>query len=283
VVRFRTDSKKIGIKAKFHIILGMQHMASSGADGFDLYEGMGKSAKLIKNMFPTDKKIDQTVETDGVMKDYTIYFPLYAGVDSVKIGLDKDAKIESATPHKIKLPFLYYGSSITQGGCASRPGNCYTALVAREFDAPMINMGFSGSAMGEEYMSDMISEIPMSVFFLDYDYNATSPEHLEKTHYKFYKKIRNVQPDISIVMMSGVRSASADISDAKKRKEIIISSFERAKAEGDSNVYFVDGLKLFGDVPADGCTVELCHPTDLGFYLMAQGTKKVVNEFIYKI
>ena len=278
VVRFRTDSGRIGLKVEYSELCLMGHMPRTGESGFDLYRGSGADMTFVANMVtmqPEEKELEQTVTVKGKMEDYCLFFPLYAGVNTVKIGFESAARVEAPTPHAVEKPFVFYGSSITQGGCASRPANCHAALISRALDAQMVNLGFSGNAKGETYMAELASEIDMSVFILDYDHNAPTPEHLQETHYPFYEIIRKNRPQVPIVMVSGVRTANAD---TYRRRQVIMESYLKAKNSGDQKVYFVDGMSLFGDIPLDNCTVDLCHPTDLGFHFMAKGIIPTVRE-----
>ena len=112
------------------------------------------------------------------MRQITINFPLYSAVSSLEIGLQETAVVESPTPYRVETPVVFYGSSITQGGCASRPGNCYTAVLSRRLDFDHVNLGFSGSGKAEQEMADYIAGLDMSVFVYDYDHNAPNLAHL---------------------------------------------------------------------------------------------------------
>ena len=140
-----------------------------------------------KNEIPYPLVTNLLRNGNGLMRDYSLYMPLFNGVLSLEIGVDPNAKFEQPTSHKIKKPIVFYGSSITHGACASRTSLCYPALVCRDVDAPMVNLGFAGNAKGEPKMAELISKLDMSVFVYDYDYNAPNAAHLKKTHEKFFK------------------------------------------------------------------------------------------------
>ncbi len=175
-VRFRSDSKIIAVRAKLAYSSDMNHMPRAGSAGFDLYRGTGKHAIHCGTAQPSRDQIDlETIlfENDGGETfDWILNMPLYGGAESVEIGILPDAKLEKPTPHKVKKPVLFYGSSITQGGCASRPGNAYTSMLCRAVDAPQINLGFSGCGRGEEAMARTIAELDLAAFVMDYDHNA---------------------------------------------------------------------------------------------------------------
>lgn len=54
----------------------------------------------------------------------------------------------------------------------------------------------------------------------------------------------------------------------RQRRDVIRRTYENALKAGDKNVYFVDGDTLFGNSERTACTVDRCHPNDLGFERM---------------
>ena len=151
-VRFRSDSPILSIRAKLAYSFDMNHMPRAGSEGFDSYCSPDGDVPLYNKTVQPNR--DQTeIEAllgvspkKGSLCDWLVNFPLYGGVESVEIGIVKGSRLEAPTPHRIARPILFYGSSITQGGCASRPGNAYTSMLCRALDAPQINLGFSGSS-----------------------------------------------------------------------------------------------------------------------------------------
>jgi len=275
-VRFRTDSKYIAIRAKLVYSSDMNHMPRAGSAGFDIYRGLGSKTNHVGTAQPNrdQEQMEQVLywnSRPGVMEDFFVNLPLYGGCAEIEIGLAPEAKLEPPTPHKVKLPVFFYGSSITQGGCASRPGNAYTSMLCRAVDAPQVNLGFSGAGKGEIAVAKAMAKVPMAAFVFDYDHNAPNPEHLAATHEKFFKAIRAKQPDVPVIFMS-----SCDVwfefpeicKDKERRRDIIYKTYENAVKAGDKHVYFIDGRDLFGKTDRSACTVDRCHPNDLGFYRM---------------
>lgn len=278
-VRFKTSAKVVMLQAKLAHSLDMNHMPRAGSCGFDSYIHTDQSYVYHKTLQPTRDHVDgkkllsgEIICNDsGEEKEYMINFPLYGGAKSVQIGVPEGEKILPPSPHKIKLPVVFYGSSITQGGCASRPGNAYTSMLCRAVDAEQINLGFSGSAKGEKAMAELIAGLPMSVFVLDYDHNAPNEKSLAETHGEFFRIIREAQPDLPVIMISRCdifAPTHPKHGNLNNRKEIIRKTYLDAIARGDKNVYFIDGATLFGKVDRDACTVDGTHPNDLGFYRM---------------
>lgn len=280
-IRFKTDSAYIAIKAVMPQIAKMSHFALTGSAGFDLYFG---NEEIFVKTFAPPYSIENGFESvikvkHGEMRQYTINFPLYSGISELYIGLEDTASLLPPDPYKIEKPIVFYGSSITQGGCASRPGNSYESRVSRALSAEFINLGFSGSCRAEEEMAHYIKTLDMSAFVYDYDHNSRNPEYLASTHQKFFQLVREAKPELPILILSrpeAVLKGSALVS-----KEIIEKTFTDAKAEGDQNVYFLDGPKLMKLAGTDG-TVDGCHPNDLGFYSMAEAVIAVLKPVLCK-
>ncbi len=280
-VRFKTNSRYIGIIAQMPEVGKMPHFAFTGSIGFDLYADVGGKERYIHSFIPTvdiENLLTSGYDTEqNEMREYTINFPLYSSVEKLYIILDNDARVLPARKYKIEVPVVYYGSSITQGGCASRPGNSYEAMISRSFDCNYINLGFSGNAKGEKEIADYIASLDMSVFVYDYDYNAPSAEHLRDTHSKMFNIIRKSHPNLPIVIMSrpwyGIKAW------VKTRYNIVYDTYKQAKNNGDESVYFVDVIKEIEESGVcDSFSVDGCHPNDLGFFCMANALEKTLRK-----
>lgn len=289
-VRFKTNSEYIAISAKQgDTICLMSHMAFCGSTGFDMYsKENGKYTHEFTYMPWTGVeggiKVRDNKGFDGIyhfgsseMRDITINFPLYNNVEDLYIGVSENAEILEGDEYFCDKPALCYGSSITQGGCASRPGNAYSNILSRMFDIDFYNLGFSGSARGEEAMAHFIADMDLKLFVYDYDHNAPTVEHLEATHEKFFKIIRSKNPDLPVIMIT--RPQFYKDENREMRKEVVYTTYKNALNNGDKNVYFIDGSKFF-DECGDGATVDKCHPNDLGFHYMALGIAEVMKEIL---
>lgn len=269
-VRFMTDSSYVAINVKMPIFARMPHFALTGSSGFDLYvkkDGVQHYAGTFTPPYNTDDMYESVINLGGKeLREITINMPTYSDVSELYIGIEKSAKLEKAPDYKHTKPIVYYGSSITQGGCVSRPGNTYQGIIERRFDTDYINLGFSGSARGEDTIADYIKNLSMSVFVYDYDYNAPTVEHLRATHERMFLRIREQNPDLPIVMMS--RPNYFLDTEAKQRFDIVKATYDNAVSRGDKNVYLIGGPTLMAKAEYEG-TVDGCHPNDLGFYSMA--------------
>lgn len=283
-VRFCTDSKYIAICAIMENAPPMAHMPLAGQSGFDLYRKLKDDAtERYYHTFipPIGMKTGYTSAfyTDGALADYTIHFPLYDGVRELYIALKADAVLTGATSYRKMAPIVYYGSSITQGGCASHPGNSYQAIITRNLNVDFINLGFSGCCKGEDAMMQYLADMDMSIFVCDYDHNAPDAEHLENTHLSLYRAIRKKHASIPIIIIS----APTILLEPQKyvpRREIVCSTYQIALAEGDKNIHYIDGAELFAGHDWDACTVDGVHPNDLGFYRMAKRLEKDIIKVI---
>ncbi len=269
-VRFSTDSTTFTLIVEYGGLEVMSHMAISGCCGFALCQNVGEEELFYKGAYPSlkdqERFVWQVPLRGSGMREYTLHFPLYQGVKKVYVGLDKGASVGKGKPYRKEKPILYYGSSITQGGCASRADTSYPAFICKRNNVDFVNLGFSGNAKAEEKMIDHLAGIDCSVFVFDYDYNAPDAEYLQKTHYPAYKRYREKKPDVPVLFISKPDEPTEDYT--AKRAEIVKASYERAKAEGDERVYYIDGRTLF-EKEWQNCTVDSCHPTDFGFYQMS--------------
>ncbi len=275
-VRFKTDSSFMGISVKYRDMEKMSHFPLSGSAGFDLYAG-SKHINTFRPAFDVSTEMSGEVELKGgEIKEYTLNFPLYSTVREVYIILDKDAQLLPPDPYKYEKPVLFYGSSITQGGCASRPGTSYESILSRKYNFNFINLGFSGNAKGEDEIADYMANTDMSVFVLDYDHNAPTAEHLLATHSKVFKAVRETHPNIPIICVTRPVSEPEEYAT---RREIVVGTVNSAKAGGDQNVFFVD-MRDYLDKQGilEECSVDLCHPNDLGFYFMAKAFEDIFNQ-----
>ncbi|MBR1984099.1 MAG: hypothetical protein IKA12_05390, partial [Clostridia bacterium] len=203
-VCFRTDSKTVAIMAE----VSAYHSASFtgiALCGFDLNvkeNGKFHRRKIFRPKDDISLPYSGLVELAGGEKEILIHMPNYGAVKSLKIGVVKGSKLEALNPYRKDIkPILYYGSSITQGGAASVPGNTYENIIGVRTNVDFVNLGFSGWAKGEPKMAEYIAKQDMSLFVYDYDHNAGLKLYKE-THYAFYKTIRDANPNLPILVVT---------------------------------------------------------------------------------
>ncbi len=280
---FRTDSKYIALRADVsEAACDMNHMPRTGSSGFDLFEHRSCGDFYVGACRPVPEclkgKFFEAMllyNAGPGMHSYRLNLPLYGSVSNFALGFAPGAKIEPPEPFALPDPVLFYGSSITQGGCASRPGNNYCTMLCRKLNLEQINLGFSGNAKGEAIVAEAIAGLRLSLLVYDYDHNAPNPEHLARTHEPFFRIIRNARPELPVLMMT--RGDKPD----PRCTAIVRATYEHALAAGDRKVRFIDGREFFAclEDPNMG-TVDGCHPTDLGFYCMYQRILPVMREIL---
>lgn len=291
-VRFQTNSRKIAVRGKLMHASEMHHMPPTGQSGFDLYFGAPGKQRFFNNtkFTPKDTEFEQELlaRENKEMWNFTINFPLYNGVEKLEIGLDPDSEILPPPPYAIGKPVIVYGTSITQGGCACRPGMAYTNILSRRLNLEFVNLGFSGSGKGEPEMARTIAEMPCEpcLYILDYEANCVSPELFRKTLPEFIDILREKYPEVPILIVSCFHMPRELVVAEherfqKERLQIQREIVERKISEGDKNISFFDGRDMLGK-DYDECTVDGVHPTDLGFYLMAEALEDPVKDILFK-
>lgn len=295
-VRFATDSKRIGVKYELLWNTHMIHMADTGLKGTDLYIFEGDSVwrhvntnrPYLKNK---EDKTDKTVEStyvenlDGRMHEYMIYLPLYDGVERLWVKVDSDATINAGRPELIDADtkIVAYGTSILQGGCASRTGMAATNILSRELNCEVVNIGISGEGKMDFCMARAMAEIPdADMYLLDPVPNCTEMM-CDTLTYDFVNILRRARPEVPVVMVEGpiypYARYNSHFGDYLPRKNAAFRrNYERLKAENPDNLYYVESEGLDG-VEDDG-TVDGIHLTDLGFRHYADKLKPVLQKIL---
>lgn len=281
-VRFATNSTRIGCKYTLYWDTHMIHMADTGLKGTDLYilerDSVWRHVNTNRPYVKKDENGNKTklVEStyvsnlDGKMHEYVIYFPLYDGIEDFSVKVDSGAVITKGSPEVINANrrIVAYGTSILQGGCASRTGMAATNIIGRELNCEVVNLGFSGEGKQDTYVARAMATIPdVDVFLLDPVPNCTEMM-CDTLTYNFVKTLRALRPDVPIVMLEGpiypyARYDSFFGKYLPKKNDAFRRNYERLKAENPNNLYYVTSEGLDG--PEDDGTVDGIHLTDLGF------------------
>lgn len=274
-LRFRTDSATIALRLEWPHPSGMRNMHSFGQSGVDLYVHNKYWGTAVPDKDAAPGKVYEHVYFKGqprVMRDITIYLALYSPVKVLEIGLDKNAALELATPYAVGAPVVFYGTSITQGGCASRPGMSYQAILGRRLNLDHVNLGFSGNGKGEAGVARAVAEIDASVFVLDFAQNNSDVDSLAQVYDPFIGILRERHPDTPIVSITPIYSAGEATGSQRNEqmRALIRKVVSRRIAAGDAHLQLVEGTDLLGPSRGDGL-VDGTHPNDLGFQWMADG------------
>ena len=270
MVRFRTDASAIWANYTLRSErLAGPNMTAIGASGIDLYardaQGNWKWAGVTR---PEKKEVRQVILSGLApgLREYAAYLPLYNGIQSLEIGVSAGAKFEGLSPRTAK-PIVFYGTSITHGASASRPGIVHTAILGRQLDLPVINLGFSGNGRMDIEVGEFLTKIDAAVFVIDCLPNM-SPVSVRQKCPPLVRLLKAAHPDTPVVLVEDRRFANEWIWPAKKafhdeNHAALRECFDTLQKEGLSRLSYIFGDTLIGD-DTEGST-DGSHPNDLGF------------------
>lgn len=285
-VRFVTDANVIQARWKLTSPrLAMPHMAATGVSGLDLYVKTEKGWRWLGVGQPKDQANTATLAS-GIpagTREYLLYLPLYNGVGSVEIGIAAGKFLAKGPGYpKDHKPIVFYGTSITQGGCASRTGMVHTAILGRRLGYPVVNLGFSGNGRMEPEVARFIAEIDASVYVIDCLPNMTPKEVAEKTE-PLVQMLRKARPTTPILLVEDRNYDNSHLLPGPKQRNqesqaALKAAFARLTKSGVSSVHYLEGAHLLGD-DNEG-TVDSSHPTDLGFLRQAEAFEKALRPIL---
>ena len=267
-VRFHSNSTSLQIRWSVLNDFQMNHMASTGIKGVDLYTKFKGQWRYVTTARPTDTINEQKLIKNMTpeFREYKLFLPLYDGVTKLEVGIDSIASIKKATPATLK-PIVFYGTSITQGGCASRPGMAHTNIISRKLDVDCINFGFSGNGRMEAPIVELISEIDARFYVIECLQNMDEAQ-IKKRVRPLVENIRKKHPLTPIVLVENMMYEMAFLDQTIKSQLIrenaaLKNEFDEILKSGIQNIFYVkdnqDNL-----VDNEG-TVDGVHLTDLGF------------------
>jgi len=285
-VRFRSNSTTVSVRWEALFDQNMNHMTATGTKGLDLYCLANDRWVFVNSARPTGKVNEALIIANMLPeeREYMLYLSLYDGVVSLKIGIDSLSQIDQPQvdlPVR-KKPVVCYGTSILQGGCASRPGMAHTNILSRWFNREFINLGFSGNGRLDYEIAEVIANVDASLYILDFVPNATVEEMNEKAA-RFYSIIRKRRPDAPILfvedpLFTHIRFDQRIAKEVKDKNETIHRIFDSLKAAGDKNIFLLSSQKMLGE---DGeATVDGIHFTDMGFMRYAELLYPVIKKCI---
>lgn len=284
-VEFRTDSREVWVRAELNTPPYLSHMAPTGQCGFDCYvRREGEDWKLAGvTKFPVPDKRFKSLAAEHIPPgaEVRINLPLYAGVESLAIGLEPGARLFAPSEPAGKA-VAFYGTSITQGGCASRPGMAYPAILERKIGNPTYNFGFSGNGIGLPALAPLFCSLPdLGLLVIDIEANAGPVGMLEQNLPRFIDAVRADRPTLKLLVLSGSPQAEEDWDPvraklaagwrATERMEV-----DRRRAAGDEAIFFADPCEFAAGIGPEA-TVDGVHLTDWGFALMAEGLEPIIR------
>ena len=287
MVRFKTDATTIWAEYLLRSErMAGPNMTAIGASGLDLYarDETGKW-KWVGVTKPDKKAVKQALVSDLApdLREYAVYLPLYNGIETLKIGVAPEAKFEGLAPRAEK-PIVFYGTSITHGASASRPGMVHTAILGRRFDRPVVNLGFSGNGKMDAAVGEYLAEMDAAVYVIDCLPNMNATEVRAKC-LPLVKQLRAAHPETPVVLVEDRRNANSWILPARNQHHTdnhaaLRESFDSLQKEGVTKLFYIPGDALIGD-DAEGST-DGSHPNDLGFVRQAAIFEPVLREALRK-
>ena len=274
VARFKTDA--LAIYARYTVSkkqIGMPHMPATGVSGLDLYARDDAGAwRWVMVTKPTEQTVEAVVISGLApgMREYAAYLPLYNGVESLEIGVPAGATFEALPPRSEK-PIVFYGTSITHGASASRPGMVHTAILGRRFDRPVLNLGFSGNGKMDAAVGSLLTEIDAAVYVIDCLPNM-GPADVTAKCGPLVRQLQEARPTTPIVLVEDRRNTNSWIlPDRDKHHDAnhaaLKAAYEQLVKEGVKGLSYIEGDHLYGD-DAEGAT-DASHASDLGFMRQA--------------
>jgi len=290
VVRFVTDSTDISAKWTLsNSELDLPNLAAIGMSGLDLYvryEGKWRWLGIGKPL-AMENEATLVSELPAGKREFALYLPLYNGLKLLQIGIREGTTIEPAGPRPRNLkPVVFYGSSITQGASASRPGMAYASIIGRRLDIPIINLGFSGVGKCEPEVADLLAELDPQIYVIDCMPNMYASDVNGRLRY-LLKILKEHHPNTPVVLVAdpiyqnayafpkGTNVEKTDPVRAMNRNATLKKIYEDNLPEWNGKLFYVPSPQLFGD--DSEATVDGYHPSDLGLVRMADTLTPMVE------
>lgn len=282
-IRFKSDTTMLGVVAEYKELGKSDNMCTIGRTGIDVYVD-GDFWNYVCPQAPGEMEGLFFDNAERKIREFTIYLPLYNGVEVKKIIFDDDAVILPPSPYELAKPVVFYGTSITQGGCASRAGLSYQGMLCRELNLDFVNLGFSGLGKGERSVAEAIAQIDASCYVLDYGQNNPSIEEFSRVYEPFICKIREYRRETPILLTTPITYTSEKWNTEFRqfqndRRQIVIDAYKSRKAKGDNNIYLVEWNKLICFQDGEG-QVDGAHPNDIGLLRMSKGLSGVLSDIL---
>ena len=283
--RFETDSAAIWVRYRLLSSgLAMPHMPATGVSGVDLYaqdkEGRWGWLAVAR---PGAQEVKARLASDVLpgRRAYTLYLPLYNGIESLEVGVSPDAEFEPVAP-RTDRPIVYYGTSIAHGACASRPGMAFPSILGRRLDRPVINLGFSGNGRMDPEVGELLAELDAAVYCIDCLPNMEAAAVAARTE-PLVRTLRKARPKTPIVLIEDRTYTNTPFLPSRRKRHTgsraaLKAACERLLADGVGGLHYVEGEHLLGN---DGeAATDGSHPSDLGMMRMADALEPVLRPLL---
>jgi hypothetical protein len=287
MARFKTDASEIWVDyALSKAELAGSNMTRIGASGLDLYarnnEGEWRWAGVAQ---PNTQTVRQRIVTTlaPAYREFSLYLPLYNGVERLSIGVPAHARFERLEP-RARKPIVFYGTSITNGASASRPGMVHTAILGRRLDVPVVNLGFGGNGRMDAAVGELMTRIDAAVYVIDCLPNMNAALVSERC-IPLVKQLRAARPEVPIVLVEDRRNANSWLRPERNQHHTdnhlaLQKCFETLQKEGVRNLHYLPGDDLLGH-DGEG-TTDGSHPNDLGFFRHAALFEPLLRQVLEK-
>lgn len=273
-IRFATSSGAMAVRLHYATHGRMHNMCTIGQMGVDLYA----DGRYWRSAFPAeagDLEVTYFQGAERKRREICLYLPLYHPVSVKAVGIEEEATIEAPAAFSAPKPVVFYGTSITQGGCSSRAGLSYQAILGRSLNIDFVNLGFSGNGKGEAALARAVAEIDAACYMLDFARNNGSAAALREVYAPFLAILRAARSETPIrcvtpIFDTGEQFSPATRDNVEAMRRVIREAVAERKAGGDGRITLVEGTDLLGPNHCEGL-VDGVHPNDLGFQAMAAG------------
>jgi hypothetical protein len=282
MIRFKANTNQIRIRYAISGRQALAHMPATGVSGVDLYaiDEDGTRRWCAANFVFGDTVEYKFLNLDKAGREYRLYLPLYNTVKWLEVGVP-DSMAFTFLPVRTEKPVVVYGTSITQGACSSRPGMCWTAILSRKLDQPLINLGFSGNGKLEKEVVDLVKELDARLFVLDCLPNMTdmAPGEVKSRIIAAVQSIRQKsRAPILLTEHAGYMDGGINLVRRKLYTDVnqwAEDAFAELKRSGVRDIYLLTKkeIGLEQDMMVDGT-----HPTDLGMQRYADGYEKCIRK-----
>ena len=281
-LHFTTNSPRLRVRWKLRrTTLAMNHFAATGVSGVDLYVRHGESWRWAAVGRP-DKPTNDALLFEGLSpqsREFRLYLPLYNGVEKLELGVEPTAEF-TAAPSDPRPPIVFYGTSVVQGGCASRPGMAYPAIIGRRLGRPTLNLGFSGNGRAEPEVAALLAELSPAAYVIDTLGNLL-PAEAPRVE-AFVATLRRARPQTPIVLVENLAYPDSVLVPARRERHMasnaVLNEIFHRLRRNDPHLHLVPATNLLGD--DNEATVDGSHPNDLGFNRIADELTPVLRALL---
>lgn len=280
-ISFKTDSTSISVRVKNLSAAYMAHMSACGQNGLDLYTKVDDEFVFLGTTKINKAEFELTIvkNMDKILREFRLYLPIYNELINLEIGFDSSAKIESFNDYR-KDNIIWYGTSISQGGCATRGGMSQSAILERLLkNYEIYNFGFSGNAHLDTEVALSLTEIDNVKYIIIESESNNTYERTKEKLYNFIKILHDANPNAIIYVLSHYPNPLELVNSSFHKAQIRQKALHKkiVKQFNNKNIIYIDGEKVIKQDKYE-VTVDGIHQTDLGFMAVAKYFYKLIRK-----